>query len=137
MIQLFFWVLLPSREKDSAVPYNFDMALSDTGDRDEAEKHLRKAMGNQPLPSQCQGSPGGYPFPEAAVEAGHHYFAGGREGRACRSPRPSQSGCVPPGIGQESSREDALPSQGDSTPARSPAVLDEPWPSLGFAKRGR
>jgi Flp pilus assembly protein TadD len=36
--------LLPSREKDSAVHYNLGMALSDTGELDEAEEHLRKAV---------------------------------------------------------------------------------------------
>jgi len=36
--------LLPSREKDAAVRYNLGMALSDTGELDEAEEHLRKAV---------------------------------------------------------------------------------------------
>lgn len=36
--------LLPSRENDAAVRYNLGMALSDTGEIDEAEEHLRKAV---------------------------------------------------------------------------------------------
>ena len=36
--------LLPSREKDAAVRYNLGMALSDTGELDGAEEHLRKAV---------------------------------------------------------------------------------------------
>jgi len=40
--------LLPSREKDAAVRYNLGMALSDTGELDEAEEHLRKAIEIRP-----------------------------------------------------------------------------------------
>jgi Flp pilus assembly protein TadD len=36
--------LLPSREKDAALRYNLGMALSDTGELDQAEEHLRKAV---------------------------------------------------------------------------------------------
>jgi Flp pilus assembly protein TadD len=40
--------LLPSREKDAAVHFNLGMALSDTGELDEAEGHLGKAVGIDP-----------------------------------------------------------------------------------------
>ena len=40
--------LLPSREKDAAVHYSLGMALSDTGELDEAEEHLRKAIEIRP-----------------------------------------------------------------------------------------
>ena len=129
--------LLPSREKDSAVPYNLGMALSDTGDLDEAEKHLRKAIEIDPTFTNAKVALGVTLSRKRQWEQAASVLEEAVKEEPAESLRPSQSGCVPPGIGQESSREDALPSQGDSTPAGRPAVLDEPWPSLGFAKRGR
>lgn len=41
--------LLPSRETDASIPYNLGMALSDMGELDEAEIHLRRAIELEPL----------------------------------------------------------------------------------------